>query len=206
MKIKIMKVADIIPADYNPRVALQPGMEPYEQLKASIGYHGLVSPLIWNERTGLLVGGHQRLTVLKNEGTEEVEVSVVNLNDQEERQLNLALNRIKGDWDFPKLEAMMKNMGLGREDVRITGFSAIELEGLGALEPIEQMPDLTEPGGVGKQKVFMILIRFPSPQACREAITRWGLRNHKGSYSSADWSDLVARFKDWSTVGGEKSE
>ena len=66
MKLKTMNLSDLIPADYNPRKALRPGDSEYEKLKRSIEEFGLVEPLIWNERTNRLVGGHQRLTVMRD--------------------------------------------------------------------------------------------------------------------------------------------
>ncbi|MFC1285888.1 hypothetical protein ABE057_06230 [Bacillus paralicheniformis] len=65
---------------------------------------GAVEPLVWNERTGNLVGGHQRFKILVEEKTKSLLVSVVNLDEAEEKALNLALNKISGDWDDYKLE------------------------------------------------------------------------------------------------------
>jgi ParB-like chromosome segregation protein Spo0J len=62
---------------------------------------------VWNERTGNLIGGHQRLKVLKERGDGEVEVSVVDLDKTKEKALNLALNKISGDWDYPKLKDVL---------------------------------------------------------------------------------------------------
>lgn len=67
-ELRIMPVDQIQPADYNPRVALKPGDPEYEKLRASIDDLGVIDPLVWNETTGRLVGGHKRLTVLMNAG------------------------------------------------------------------------------------------------------------------------------------------
>jgi ParB-like chromosome segregation protein Spo0J len=77
MRIKRIRLININPAPYNPRRDLQPGEPEYENLKRSIETFGLVEPLVWNERTGNLVGGHQRLKVLLAQGVEEAEVSVL---------------------------------------------------------------------------------------------------------------------------------
>ncbi|MDP8244831.1 MAG: ParB N-terminal domain-containing protein [Candidatus Hinthialibacter antarcticus] len=90
LRIKTLKLSDINPASYNPRISLQPGDPAYEKLKASMSRFGCVEPLVWNQRTGNLVGGHQRLSVLKNEGVEKVRVSVVDLSLEDEKALNLA--------------------------------------------------------------------------------------------------------------------
>ena len=68
MKISKMKLADLRAADYNPRVDLVPGMDEYEKLKNSLLEFGFVDPPIFNERTGNLIGGHQRVAVAKDIG------------------------------------------------------------------------------------------------------------------------------------------
>ena len=85
MEIRRVPLADLFPADYNPRKALKRGEPEYEKLRRSIETFGLVEPLIWNEDTGRLVGGHQRLTVLKDMGISEVEVSIVHLDEPRRR-------------------------------------------------------------------------------------------------------------------------
>ena len=63
MKIIRKRIADMERATYNPRVELQPGDAEYETLKRSLEQFGMVEPVVWNERTNRVVGGHQRLTV-----------------------------------------------------------------------------------------------------------------------------------------------
>lgn len=77
MVIKSVPVHRIKPAAYNPRKSLAPGEPEFEKLRRSLGEFGLVEPLVWNKRTGNLVGGHQRFAVLMAEGAKTVEVSVV---------------------------------------------------------------------------------------------------------------------------------
>src|SRR5699024_6936641 len=96
MEIRKMHIMDLIPAEYNPRKELKPGMPEYEKLRKSIKEFGYVDPVIWNERTGKVVGGHQRLNVMKELGYKEVNVSVVDLDEQKEKALNIALNKISG--------------------------------------------------------------------------------------------------------------
>lgn len=82
-------------AAYNPRDIDE---EALEGLKASTGRFGLVQPILWNKRTGNLVGGHQRLKTL---GPDEVtDVVVLDLSLTEEKALNVALNnpKIQGTW------------------------------------------------------------------------------------------------------------
>ena len=96
MQIERKRISDLNRATYNPRIDLIPGDPEYENLRRSITTYGLLIPVIWNKRTNNVVGGHQRLTVLENEGETEVDVSVVDLDPMQERQLNVALNKIEG--------------------------------------------------------------------------------------------------------------
>lgn len=64
MRIERKRIDELRPAIYNPRKDLRPGDLDYEKLKRSLSEYGCVEPVIWNERTGHIVGGHQRLKVL----------------------------------------------------------------------------------------------------------------------------------------------
>ena len=99
MESKVMRLEDIKPAEYNPRVRLTEVDHEYKALKASIDEFGLVVPLIVNERTGTLVSGHQRLNVMLAEGVEETEVVIVDMEPEREKALCIALNKISGQWD-----------------------------------------------------------------------------------------------------------
>lgn len=128
MKTTVMKLKDIRPAAYNPRVTLKPGDKDYEALKNSLERFGVAEPLIVNETTGNLVAGHQRLNVLKASGATEVEVVLVEMDEDKEKLLNIALNKIDGEWDYKKLEAMFEE--IEAEDIKFTGFSQEELDNL----------------------------------------------------------------------------
>lgn len=123
--VREINVAELNAAKYNPRVELEPGMPEWEKLKASIEQFGNVEPIVWNRRTGNVVGGHQRLSVLKSIGYESVPCSVVDLGEDEEKLLNIALNKIKGDWDYDKLEEILS--GFDHEVATASGFSAEEI-------------------------------------------------------------------------------
>ena len=128
MNIQKVSVSKINPAAYNPRVDLKPGDKDYEKLKDSINTFGYVEPLVWNSKTGNLVGGHQRLKILIEQGLVEVEVSVVDLSPDKEKALNLALNRIQGDWDNQKLATLLEELTRNSEvDIKTTGFDLPEI-------------------------------------------------------------------------------
>lgn len=127
MQIETMKLADLKPADYNPRVELTPGMDEYEKLKQSILEFGFIDPPIFNKRTGNLVGGHQRVAVAKDLGLcEEIEVSVVDLPIDKEKALNIALNKISGQWDDDKLAELL--IDLDALSLELIGFDESEIQ------------------------------------------------------------------------------
>ena len=127
MQIERKRIADLNRAAYNPRIDLIPGDPEYENLRRSIATYGLLIPVIWNKRTNNVVGGHQRLTVLENEGEAEVDVSVVDLDPMQERQLNVTLNKIEGGWDEEKLGTLLAELG---DDATLTGFNQQEIDSL----------------------------------------------------------------------------
>ena len=130
MNIQTIPLARLHPARYNPRADLKPGDPEYDMLAKGIGEFGLVVPLVWNKRSGNLVGGHQRLKVLKQAGIKEVQVSVVDLPDDKEQALNIALNKPAGEWDMPKLKDVLQILDSGNMDMDLTGWSGEELEDL----------------------------------------------------------------------------
>jgi len=131
MDIETIDVSRIDPAAYNPRKDLRPGDPDYERLARSIEEFGFVEPLVWNKRTGILVAGHQRLKVLLARGVEQVECSVVDLPLEQEKALNLALNKIRGDWDEAKLAAVLAELTQVPDfDVSLTGFDLPEVSEL----------------------------------------------------------------------------
>lgn len=127
MNIQRTPIDEINPAPYNPRVDLKPGDLAYDALHRSVDEFGLVEPLVWNKQTGNLVGGHQRLKVLIARGETEVETVVVDLTPEKEKALNLALNKIQGDWDEQKLAELLDELIQTPDlDIALTGFEAIE--------------------------------------------------------------------------------
>ena len=130
------KVADLKPAEYNPRKRLKPGDEEYERLKRSIETFGYVDPIIINA-DGTVIGGHQRLYVLQDLGYSEADVAVVDLSKQDEKALNIALNKISGEWDEEKLAAIFAELDAEGYSADNTGFDSGEraeiMKAVGAL-------------------------------------------------------------------------
>lgn len=130
MIIEKRKTAELLPAEYNPRKDLKPGDAEYEKLKRSIEQFGYVEPVIWNKTTGKVVGGHQRLKVLMDMGYTEVDCVVVELSEEKEKALNIALNKISGEWDKEKLALLITDLQAADFDVSLTGFETAELDDL----------------------------------------------------------------------------
>ena len=130
MQIEKLKTELLIPADYNPRKDLKPGDPEYEKLKRSIEQFGYVEPVIWNKTTSHVVGGHQRLKVLLGMGITEVECVVVEMDAEKEKALNVALNKISGDWDKDKLALLIADLQGADFDVSLTGFDPGEIDDL----------------------------------------------------------------------------
>lgn len=136
LKIERIPISKIDPAPYNPRVDLKPTDPAYKAIVASLDQFGCVQPLVWNRRTGHLVGGHQRLKVLQARGDREVDVSVVDLSLAQEKALNLALNKVGGRWDTDLLTELLAEMVQTPDlDLGTTGFELPEIEELLARGP-----------------------------------------------------------------------
>lgn len=127
MNIRTLKATELRAAAYNPRKDLQSEDAEYQKLRRSIEEFGYVEPIIWNERTGTVVGGHQRLKVLLEQGAEEIECVVVDLEEKDEKILNVALNKVEGGWDNDKLAELLTQLG---EDATLTGFTQQEIDSL----------------------------------------------------------------------------
>ncbi len=127
--IKMIELDKLNPAPYNPRKDLKPGDPEYEQIRKSINEFGLVDPLVINSDY-TVIGGHQRLKVLREAGFRKAPCSIVNLPKDKEKALNIALNKISGEWDFPKLRDLIIELDTGNFDLDAIGFSEKEAEDL----------------------------------------------------------------------------
>ncbi len=157
MEMETIKITDLKPAEYNPRRISD---DDYQKLKNSISTFGLVDPIIVNLKNMHIVGGHQRYDVLLDEHMLDndflAELPMIRLgdvgfvftdtelsirDDDHEKALNLALNKISGEWDEQKLQPLLEELELSPIDIQLTGFSEPELEELNI--------DITEETGEG---------------------------------------------------------
>lgn len=122
-----MKLSDIQPAPYNPRVDLTPEDIEYQQIEESINSHGLVQPIIYNKRTGYAVGGNQRLKILTDHGVTEATCAVIDVPLIQEMEINIALNRLGNAWDYAKLREDMLQLQEAGYDLTKTAFTDSEV-------------------------------------------------------------------------------
>ena len=147
MNIQRLPLSQLQPAPYNPRRALKPGDPRFEKLARSLNEFDLVQPLVWNARTGHLVGGHQRVEVLRRRGWTDVDCVVVDLPLEREKALNVALNNaeVGGDWDAGKLTDLIADMQeIPDFDPTLTGFDEQQLHNL-LMAPAEDDLEDDEP-------------------------------------------------------------
>lgn len=146
LNLEKIKITEIIPSEYNPR---QISETEYQKLADSINEFGFVDPIIINLKNNHIIGGHQRYDVLLNtyiqDNTKYNELNIIQLGDigwifpdtdltikntDYEKALNLALNKISGEWDTDKLETIFNDLNLNDFDLDLTGFDNIDFEEL----------------------------------------------------------------------------
>lgn len=145
-EVRVLPIGQLVPAPYNPRKVLKPTDKAYRKLERSLRQFGLVEPLVWNEQTGHVVGGHARLAILKGMGVTEVPVSVVHLSAAQEKALNVVLNNQEAQsrYDPSRLADLLDELG-ELPELELTGFDPGALPPL-RLEPAPDLPPLDEVG------------------------------------------------------------
>jgi ParB-like nuclease domain len=143
-EIRILPIEQLVPAAYNPRKVLKPTDKAYRKLEKSLREFGLVEPLIWNEQTGHVVGGHARLAILKTMGVTKVPVSVVQLSPTREKALNVMLNNQEAQsrYDPARLADLLDELE-DLPELELTGFDPnalppLRLEALPGPQAIEE--------------------------------------------------------------------
>lgn len=129
MEIVKVDINELISPEYNPRQITDDEMG---KLKNSINEFGYVAPIIVNKHNNHIVGGNQRYEALKSLGYTDVDVIFIDEPDlNREKALNIALNKISGEWDFVKLADILDDLELNDFDISLTGFDEPELEDFG---------------------------------------------------------------------------
>ena len=127
MEIKELSLKELKPAAYNPRKKLKKGDKEYEKIKQSLLKFGYVDPIIVNEDL-TVIGGHQRLTVLKDLDYETAKCVIVDLPKEDEKALNIALNKITGQWDEALLADLLLDLQESDFNLDLTGFEPPEID------------------------------------------------------------------------------
>ena len=146
MEFEEIKITDIIPSNYNPRKISN---TEYNKLSRSIDTFGVVDPIIINLRNNHIIGGHQRYDVLLDEHIADNKkyktLQLIRLGDigwvfpsndlkirsiEEEKALNIALNKIQGEWNNEKLEDLFNDLSIEGVDLTLTGFDKLEIKNL----------------------------------------------------------------------------
>ena len=140
MEIVKVNINELISPEYNPRQITDDEME---KLKNSINEFGYVAPIIVNKYNNHIVGGNQRYEALKSLGYTDVDVIFVDEPDlNREKALNIALNKISGEWDEVKLNQIFTEMKLaGFDKVSLTGFEDYEVQELNFINDINYDDD-----------------------------------------------------------------
>lgn len=194
-RYKVMKIADLIPADYNPRKDLQPGDREWEKISDSLANFSQVEPLVWNERSGRIVGGHQRAKILAHQGETETTVSVVDLDDEEEKILAAKLNRVQGFWDSRKLADLLTEIKEATGSIAETGFEDWEYESM--TQEYDHIENLLEDdfSDAGKGEADTFAVTFTFPMEAKESIDDFILEEGKEALK-----DIIIKY----IRGGEK--
>ena len=133
LRIEYVRIDELQPDPFNPRRMPHAEME---ALTRSIREFGLVDPLVVRKEDNSIIGGHQRLLAAKRLGYEEVPVVYVDVSQEQARLLNLALNRISGQWDQQLLAQLFKELKVLDVDLTLSGFGEEEI--LGFLQSLER--------------------------------------------------------------------
>ncbi len=130
MQWQTLALEELRPAAYNPRKKLKAGDKEYEKIKNSIQEFGYVEPIIVNYDM-TVIGGHQRLTVLRDLGYTEAQCVVLHVEDENKvKALNIALNKITGAWNEQLLADLLVDLQSVDFNMDLTGFEAPEIEQL----------------------------------------------------------------------------
>ena len=142
MKFERRKLADLRPAEYNPRKKLTPDDPEYIQIRSSLNEFGYADPIVINS-DGTIIKGHQRRNVMMDLGYTEAEVIILDIQDKaKEKALNIALNKITGKWDNAILKDLLVELDLEGYDFSVTGFQRPDLEDL--IQELDIPPEATE--------------------------------------------------------------
>jgi hypothetical protein len=207
VEVRRMRLDDLKPADYNPRVISD---EAFVGLGHSIDRFGMLSHIVWNKRSGNIVGGHQRCKHLMEAGEEDADVVVVDLDDNEEVALNITLNNrsIRGDFTKNVMEQLMRSeaqIGTAFKEIGLLNlFAELSDKGLDKKEKEKKKPKIPEEKAGKKARNSEAGLNDGKPDVSNQAVavivcprckSQWKLTDNKVVFNSVTGTG--------SPVGGE---
>lgn len=176
MNIQKININDLKMAEYNPRIELKKEDEEYKKIENSIKEFGYIEPVIVNEDM-TIIGGHQRINVLKDLGYTDIDCVVINVSKIKEKALNVALNKITGKWDYDKLNDVLNEIVNSSEiEATLTGFSESEIENLD-MDFIEDL--LNEDYATTDRILDKFAVTFNIPKEYEEKFSNYIKKNGK---------------------------
>lgn len=174
-----LSISELSPAEYNPR-EISP--HDFEALKRSLREFGFVDPVICRMANKAIIGGHKRVEAAIALGIKKVPVILTDVTEEQAKILNLALNRISGEWDKDKLKALFTDLNNLQLDLSLTGFLP---------EEISQLLDFT------KEDDYKAPEDLPTRTALGEV---WLLGNHRLLCGDATKKEDVEKLVDGKKV------
>jgi ParB-like chromosome segregation protein Spo0J len=126
LSIEYIAPGKLNPAAYNPR-KISP--QEFQRLCRSIREFGFIEPAVVR-KDGVIIGGHQRVKAAMEVGLEKIPVLRLDVSEERAKALNLALNKISGEWDMPLLKDLLQDLDAGELDIELTGFTRAEVNEL----------------------------------------------------------------------------
>lgn len=141
MNIIEIEINKLIFPKYNPRKKLKPDDKEYQKIKNSIEEFGYTDLVIIN-KDNTIISGNQRTQVLMDMGYKKIKVVQIDIDKTKEKALNIALNKITGEWDYSLLGDLLLELDSENYDLEITGFDLDEIENI--LAPIGEEKEVVE--------------------------------------------------------------
>lgn len=203
----VIRRTQINPADYNPRKIEKSNRD---MLKKNLKSRGLMGGIVWNQRSGNLVGGHQKLSIIDEaEGYPDkvqdyfIRVEVVDLSDKEEKEQNIFLNNknAQGEWDTDLVKNLIpdidyKAAGILDTDLNEMGIvlgEATNLDNLGGDMPPAESGTGPAAGKTKKdaKNQASLLLTFDSHHSKAEFLSRFGYKDTETSINGLEFNDKV---------------
>tara|TARA_R100001086_G_scaffold222518_1_gene140081 strand:+ start:693 stop:1283 length:591 start_codon:yes stop_codon:yes gene_type:complete len=182
MKTKEIEISKLKPAEYNPR---QISKKQYNDLKQSVEKFGLVDPIILNKDM-TVIGGHQRLKVCKDLNYDKISCVVLDLSKEQERELNIRLNKSGGEFD---MDALANYFDI--EELTDWGFKHVEL-GLN-IDKIDEEPEIEFSEYLDESHNYVVLL-FDNDVDWLSAQTHFDLKSvYSKRANGKPWSKGIGR-------------